>query len=328
MRAGFEMNKKHELLGLHHITAITSDIKKNYTFFTEVLGMRLVKKSVNQDDIQTYHTYYGDDKGSPGTAVTFFDFPNIPKGRKGTNTISRIGFRVPTDAALDYYQKRFETFNVKHSEIVEEFGTKVLSFQDEDEQLYQLISDEHNTGMEPGIPWKQGPVPEEHAIYGLGRVEIKISYAKQFIETFQGVFGFKEIAVEGNRHLMEVGEKGNGAQVIIVEDDSMPDAMQGYGEIHHVAFRLAKSESLALWKNIFDDLGLANSGYVNRFYFESLYVRVGHILVELATDDPGFDVDEPYETLGETLALPPFLENKRAEIESQVRPFDTRRSNK
>ena len=179
--------------------------------------------------------------------------------------------------------------------------------------------------MKAGTPWAKGPVPTEFAIYGLGTVEITISYLEQFKSLMTSVFSFKEIAQEGNRYLMEVGEGGNGARIILVDDTKTNEARQGYGEVHHVAFRLKDRESLNVWQETFDKLGLPNSGYVDRFYFESLYVRIGHILVELATDEPGFMEDEPYETLGEKLSLPPFLENKRKSIEKAVKPFDTKR---
>lgn len=319
------MNERDLPLGIHHVTAMTSDVVKNYEFFTEVLGMRLVKKTVNQDDIHTYHTYYGDDTGSPGTAMTFFDFPNNPKGIKGTNAITRTSFRVPNDASLEYYQERFAKFDVKHEAITTEFGKKVLRFWDFDEQAYQLISDENNVGMKPGTPWKKGPVPEKFAIYGLGPVEITVSYFHDFKEIFQELLSFEEIAQEGNRYLLEVGEKGNGAQVVLIEDATQNIAQQGYGEVHHFALRLKDAASIKLWITRLNQAGLPNSGYVNRFYFESLYVRIGHVLVEFATDEPGFVTDEPYETLGESLALPPFLEPNRAHIESVIRPFDTTR---
>ncbi|MFC6345686.1 ring-cleaving dioxygenase [Vagococcus carniphilus] len=318
------MREQDKPLGIHHVTAMTSDVKKNYDFFTKILGMRLVKKTVNQDDIYTYHTYYADDTGSPGTTMTFFDFPNNPKGVKGTNSISRTGFRVPSDAAIQYYKKRFEEFGVTHEEIKEEFGRNVLSFWDEDEQAYQLISDETNKGVAAGTPWKKGPVPEEFAIYGLGTVEISVSYLDQLKTLMETIFSFKEIKHEGNRYLMEVGEGGNGAQIILVDNEEDRDAAQGYGEVHHLAFRLKSSDSLKVWQELFEELGLPNSGYVDRYYFESLYVRLGHILVELATDEPGFMQDEPYETLGESLSLAPFLENKRDYIESVIKPFDTK----
>lgn len=320
------MRKEDQLLGVHHVTAMTSDVEKNYAFFTDILGMRLVKKTVNQDDIYTYHTYFADDLGSPGTTMTFFDFPNNPKGTKGTNSISRTGFRVPSDAALTYYEQRFNEFNVKQEAISTEFGKKVLRFWDFDDQAYQLISDETNTGVKAGIPWKKGPVPEEFAIYGLGPVEISVSYAADFKGLLENIFNFKTVKQEDDRYLMEVGEGGNGAQVVLVDDTTSPQSQQGFGEVHHVAFRLADRKSLAVWQEIFDNLELANSGYVDRYYFESLYVRVGHILVELATDEPGFMGDEPYETLGEKLSLAPFLENRREYIESVIKPFNTIRA--
>ncbi len=139
------------------------------------------------------------------------------------------------------------------------------------------------------------------------------------------VLNFKEIAHEGNRYLMEIGEGGNGAQMVLVDDTTSQDAMQGYGEVHHIAFRVKTREALFAWKDVFDRLGLGNSGHVDRYYFESLYVRIGHILVELATDEPGFMGDEPYETLGESLSLAPFLEEKREYIESVIKPFNTTR---
>lgn len=310
-------------LGLHHVTAMTSDVEKNYRFFTEILGMRLVKKTVNQDDIQTYHTYYADDKGTPGTTMTFFDFPGNPQGIKGTNSVTRTSFRVPNDRALDYYLTRFAEFKIKHEAITEVFGKKVLRFWDFDNQAYQLISDENNHGMAPGTPWQKGPVSVDYAIYGLGPVEITVNYFDDFLAVFEKVFQFKVVAEEGDHVLLEVGEGGNGAQVILIKDTKQAVGQQGYGEVHHIAFRLAQAESLKVWETLLNMEGFPNSGFVERFYFKSLYVRIGHILVEFATDEPGFTVDEPYETLGESLALPPFLEPNRAYIESQVKPFKT-----
>ncbi|CAD2072895.1 Putative ring-cleaving dioxygenase MhqA [Jeotgalicoccus aerolatus] len=170
----------NNLKGIHHVTAMTNKAMRNYEFMTEVVGMRLVKKTVNQDDIQTYHTFFADDVGSPGTDMTFFDFPNNPKGSKGTNSISRTGLRVPNDAALEYYLNRFEEHNVKHEGIQELFGKKVLPFEEEDGQRYQLFSDENNEGVAPGQPWKNGPVPEDKAVYGLGPIEITVSYYDDF----------------------------------------------------------------------------------------------------------------------------------------------------
>lgn len=273
-----------DLKGIHHVTAMTSSAEKNYAFFTEVLGMRLVKKTVNQDDIHTYHLFFADDKGSAGTDMTFFDFPNLPKGRHGTDSISRVAFRVPSDAALEYWLDRFEQLEVPHSDIKTLFGKKYLTFQDFDDQQLQLISDENNEGVAPGTPWKNGPVPEKYAIYGLGPVFLTVVSLKNMDAILQTIFGFRKVTEEDH-------------------------------------------EELQKWIDRMNTIEAPNSGYVNRFYFESLYVPVSErILFEFATDGPGFASDEPYETLGEKLALPPFLEPKRAEIEKMVRPINTKRS--
>lgn len=319
----------NELKGVHHVTAITSSAEKIYDFFTNVLGMRLVKKTVNQDDIQTYHLFFADDKGSAGTDMTFFDFPGIPKGRHGTNEIARTSFRVPGDAALAYWEKRFDRLKVKHDGVKTQFGKKTLPFVDFDDQQYQLISDETNTGIASGTPWQKGPVPLEHAITGLGPVFIRIGDFDYFKEVLEKVLLFKETAQEGAFHLFEVGEGGNGASVIVEKNGSLPMAQQGFGTVHHVAFRVEDRTALESWIERMNRIGLPTSGYVNRHFFESLYTRVAPgILFELATDGPGFMGDEPYETLGEKLSLPPFLEPKREAIEKMVRPIDTVRSTK
>lgn len=317
----------NHLKGIHHVTAITSSAEKNYEFFTYVLGMRLVKKTVNQDDIQTYHLFFADDKGSAGTDMTFFDFPGIPKGVHGTNEISKTSFRVPSDAALDYWVKRFERLEVKHKGIQKQFGKKTLSFVDFDDQQYQLISDELDEGVEAGTPWqKAGSIGICN--YRAGYVFVRIANFDYFKEMMEKVLMFKEKAKEGSFHLFEVGEGGN-ASVIAEYNNILPQARQGYGTVHHTAFRVEDRSVLDEWINRMNDFGFNTSGYVNRHFFESLYARVApQILFEFATEGPGFMGDEPYETLGEKLSLPPFLEAKREQIEKAVRPIDTVRSTK
>jgi len=317
----------NQLKGIHHVTAITSSAEKNYEFFTYVLGMRLVKKTVNQDDIRTYHLFFADDKGSAGTDMTFFDFPDISKGVHGTNEIFKTSFRVPTDAALDYWEKRFNRLQVKHTGIEEKFGKKTLSFVDFDDQQYQLISDEHNKGVASGIPWQKGPIPLEYAITGLGPIFVRIADFSYFKQMLEQVMLYKEIASEESYHLFEGGEGGNGAQIIVEHNTALPNARQGFGTVHHAAFRVEDRSVLDEWTNRLEGFGFRTSGYVNRYFFESLYVRVApQILFEFATDGPGFMGDEPYETVGEKLSLPPFLEDKREQIEQLVRPIDTVRS--
>ncbi|MCM3118368.1 ring-cleaving dioxygenase [Neobacillus sp. MER 74] len=317
------------LKGIHHVTAITSSAEKNYEFFTYVLGMRLVKKTVNQDDIQTYHLFFADDVGSAGTDMTFFDFPGIPKGVHGTNEISKTSFRVPSDAAIEYWVKRFDRLGVKHTGIKEQFGKKTLSFVDFDDQHYQLISDENNQGIAAGTPWQKGPIPLDYAITGLGPILVRVANFDYFKEMMEKVLLFKEIANEGSFHLFEVGEGGNGAQVVVEYNAILPQARQGFGTVHHAAFRVEDRSVLEEWIGHMESFGFQTSGFVDRFFFGSLYARVApQILFEFATDGPGFMGDEPYETLGEKLSLPPFLEPKRAQIESMVRPIDTTRSTK
>src|SRR5690625_3435289 len=315
------------LKGIHHVTAITSSAEKNYQFFTYTLGMRLVKKTVNQDDIQAYHLFFADDTGSPGTDMTFFDFPGIPKGVHGTNEIAKTSFRVPTDEALHYWVKRFDRLQVEHTGIKEQFGKKTISFVDEDDQQYQLISDENNEGVASGTPWQNGPIPLEYAITGLGPIFVRIANFDYFKQMLEKVLRFKEVDADGKFHLFEVGEGGNGAQVIVEHREDLPVARQGYGTVHHAAFRVEDRDALEKWDHHIRQFGFPTSGFVERFYFGSLYVNVApQILFEFATDGPGFMEDEPYETLGEKLSLPPFLEPKREQIEKAVRPLDTVRS--
>lgn len=315
--------------GMHHVTAITSSAEKNYEFFTYTLGMRLVKKTVNQDDIQTYHLFFSDDRGNAGTDMTFFDFKGIQKAKHGTNEIYRSAFRVPTNAALDYWVARFERLGVKHHGITEEFGVKTLAFEDFDEQQYALVSDEGLDGIASGTPWQNGPVPLEHAITGLGPVTIRIADFDYFKKVMETVMQYEEIATTDQFHLFEVGEGGNGARVIVEHNDTLPPAQQGYGAVHHAAFRVNNREEIEAWNERLRGFGFGTSGYVDRFFFESLYARVANgVLFEWATDGPGFMGDEPYETLGEKLSLPPFLEKEREHIESVVRPIDTVRSTK
>src|SRR5690606_6023058 len=270
-----------------------------------------------------------DDRGNAGTDMTFFDFQGIPKGRHGTNEIARTSFRVPDDVSLEYWAKRFDRLGVRHEGIQEQFGKKTLPFVDFDDQQYQLISVQHNHGVSSGFPWQKGPVPLDYAITGLGPVFVRIADFTSFKAILEQVFLFEETSHEGAFHLFETGEGGNGASLIVEEDASLPSAIQGYGTVHHAAFRVADRSQLDQWNERFQSLGLPSSGYVNRYFFESLYIRVApQILFELATDGPGFMGDEPYETLGEKLSLPPFLEPKRGEIEKMVRNIDTVRSNR
>lgn len=321
------MNK---LKGIHHVTAITSSAEKIYEFFTYILGMRLVKKTVNQDDIDTYHLFFADDEGNPGTDMTFFDFKGVAKGVKGANEISRTGFRVPSDSALDYWKTRFEHYDVAHDGIKTLFDRKVLMFHDFDDQAYMLVSDEHDTGVKAGVPWKKGPVPNEYAIVGLGPIFLRVNDLDKINNVLTEKMFMRFVASENTYSLYEMGEGGNGARVIVDYQKDLQIAMQGYGSVHHVAFRIEDKSELDQWIKHLNNLKAPHSGFVDRFYFKSLYTRLYRgLLFEFATEGPGFiDDEETYETLGETLALPPKFRNKRSYVESVVRYIDTVRSDK
>ncbi|MCG3089509.1 ring-cleaving dioxygenase [Sporosarcina cyprini] len=320
------------IIGIHHVTAMTQDAADNVQFYTEVLGMRLIKKTVNQDDTTAYHLFYGDEVGNPGTELTFFDFPDAPPVQKGVGSISTTSLRVKNDRALDYWADRLTKFGVNYEPITQFGGRQVLFFEDPEGQRLALISDENNTGVKAGIPWDRSPVPTDYGITGLGPVKLTVRRPESTMAVLKFLgFSVKErIAplVSGQEDLivMEVGEGGTGAEIWIETRTDLPMERQGYGGVHHVAFRVKDEHELRQWIARINETGLPNSGFVERYYFRSLYFREANgILFELATDGPGFTTDEPIESLGESLALPPFLESRRAEIEANIKPLNTKR---
>lgn len=319
-----------QIKGVHHVTVMTSSGEKNYDWMTNVLGMRLVKKTVNQDDVSAYHLFYADDMGSPGTDMTYFEFKGLQQKVDGTDGIHRTSFRVPSDRALEYWLKRFEKYNVEHSEILERFGTKYIEFYDFDKQNYQLISDEHDNGVAPGEPWHKGPIPDEFAIYGLGPVVLRVTKLDLMQSILENMFDFKKTKEEGNFHLFEVAEGGNGGSLIVEVNNELPRMRPGNGAIHHLALRVEDSDEIYEWIEAYNEGGYRHSGFVDRFYFQSLYARLyPSMLFELATDGPGFiDYQEDYEHLGEKLALPPKFEPYRDQIVDLIDPIDTVRSDK
>lgn len=320
-----------KLKGIHHVSAITASGKKNYDFYTRTLGMRLVKKSVNQDDISVYHLYYGDYKGSPGTALTFFEFPDTLPNREGVSSISMISLRVRNDQALEFFRTRFEKHEVWHEEIRVRAGRKTLHFKDDEGQRLMLVSDEKDQGVSAGKPWNLSPIQEDHQIIGLGPVRLTVRDEKKTLQVLTELMGYREIGVysaefAGQKDIivLEVGEGGSGSEIHLEIRDDLKIEQQGYGGVHHVAFRVEDERELREWIDAVNKRGIRNSGFVERFYFKSLYFREPNgILYELATDGPGFDTDEELEYLGESLSLPPFLEQRRAYIEERLRPLDT-----
>lgn len=314
--------------GIHHVTAITSSAADIYQFFTQVLGLRLVKKTVNQDDIRAYHLFFADDRGNPGTDMTFFDFGQSQKAVRGTNEIYRTSLRVKDDQSLTYWLKRFQRYQVKHEPIKELFDRKFLNFVDFDDQGYALVSDENVPGVPSGEPWHLGPVPDEFAIVGLGPVFMRVNDVELMHRQLTDVMGMNFVKKEGSLSLYDMGPKGNGASVIIDFQRLMGQAIQGYGSVHHVAFRIDNRDELDEWRVHLLTNRIPNSGFVDRYYFHSLYARIyPRILFEFATDGPGFiDQEEGYETLGEALSVPPHLKVREALIKRMIKPLNTKRS--
>jgi glyoxalase family protein len=320
-----------KLKGIHHVSAITASAAENYMFYTRVMGMRLVKKSVNQDDVSVYHLYYGDQKGTPGTALTFFEFPGTSKNREGVSSISLISFRVKDDNALEYFVKRFDEFGVWHEDIAYRAGRKTLYFKDPEGQRLMLVSD-NGVVSESFIPWELSSVPQEHQIMGLGPVRLTVKDPEETLYALMKIMGYRlrgsyKAEVEGQKDIivLDTGDGGSGTEIHLEERSDLAFERQGYGGVHHVAFRVEDEAELREWIERVDANQIRNSGFVERFYFKSLYFREPNgILFELATDGPGFDTDEELELLGEGLSLPPYLENKREYIEKVLKPLDTR----
>ncbi|QQK79133.1 ring-cleaving dioxygenase [Salicibibacter cibi] len=322
-----------ELKGIHHLSALTANADKNVEFYTEVMGMRLVKKTVNQDDVGVYHLFYGDERGNPGTELTFFEIPMAAPNHRGASSISGTSLRVRNDAALGYWKKRFEEYEMAHEDIRIRAGRNTLAFEDFEGQRLVLVSDENNTGVAGGVPWEQASVPQEYGIIGLGPIYLTIRDPDPTAQILTKVMGFRRkenadyTTDDSDVLVFETGEGGTGAEVHIIKAPELPFERQGRGGVHHVAFRVENEEELKKWINHINDTGLSNSGFVERYYFRSLYFREPNgILFELATDGPGFDTDEDLAHLGESLALPPYLESQREQIEAKLKPLDTKRS--
>ena len=311
-----------QLGGIHHLTAISAKPRDNLAFYTGLLGMRLVKKTVNQDDVSAYHLFYADGKANPGTDLTFFDFPAAPEQR-GTNAISRTGLRVAGEKTLGYWRDRLRQAGAVARDIVEVDGRLTLPFEDGEGQRLVLVDD---GGAGTASPWERSPVPVEHQIRGLGPIVLTVHELSRTAFVLTEVMNMRRVrdyAAHGAHiHVFAMGEGGPAAELHVLEQSDVPPARQGAGGVHHVAFRTPDEAQYAAWGRRLNELRVPNSGAIDRFYFRSLYFREPNgILFEIATDGPGFATDEPMETLGEKLALPPFLEPRRAAIEAGLKPI-------
>jgi len=314
-----------QLSGIHHLTAVSADAPGNHVFYTQVLGMRLVKKTVNQDDTSAYHLFYADGHATPGTDLTFFDWP-VQRERRGTDSISRTALRVAGQDSLKWWLERLGGSGVAHGGIVERDGRFVIDFEDPEGQRLSLVDD---GGAGAAFPWDRSPVPAERQIRGLGPITLSVSDLRPTDQVLRSVLNMRPVRTYPDPeapirtvHVYEMGQGGPAAELHVSERPDLPEAVPGAGCVHHVAFRTPNTEEYDEWAGRLRQMRIPSSGPVDRFYFQSLYFREPNgILFEIATDGPGFATDEPLEALGERLALPPFLEPRRTQIEAGLRPL-------
>jgi glyoxalase family protein len=311
------------LSGIHHLTAISAQIRENHRFYTQTLGMRLVKRSVNQDDVSAYHLFYADAKGTPGSDLTFFDWP-VPAEQRGRNAIVNTSLRVSGRDTLDYWKQRLGELGVNASDVAERDGRLVVDLTDGEGQRLTLVDD---GGTGTANPWEKSPVPTEHQIRGLGPITLSVTDLRGIDVVLQKVMSMRPVREytlpDGDIvHVYEMGPGGPAAELHVAVQPKLPQARQGAGGVHHVAFRTPDADYDA-WAERLRTLGIPNSGKVDRFWFRSLYFREPNgILFEIASDGPGFAVDEDEATLGEKVVLPPFLEPHREEIVARLKPID------
>ncbi len=307
-----------QLPGIHHVTAIAGDPQRNIDFYTDVLGLRLVKQTINYDDPGTYHFYYGDTVGSPGTLLTFFPWPGAQRGRVGVGQASATAFSVP-QASLGYWIERLVRLGVPFTGPSTRFGEQTLAFTDTDAMPLEIIA---HKGEQTGGGWDGGDIPSEHAIRGIHSVTLSVADSAPTIALLTGALGFRQIGAENGRQRFEAGNgSGAGAQVDILHQPGGPRGAMGTGVVHHIAWRTPDDAAQKEWQESLTAAGVGVTEVMDRQYFHSIYFREpGGVLYEIATDQPGFLVDETAETLGSTLRLPQWLEPERRRIEEALPP--------
>ncbi len=314
-----------DLKGIHHLTAVSAQIRENHRFYTQTLGMRLVKRSVNQDDVSAYHLFYGDAKGSPGSDLTFFDWP-VPSEQRGTRAITRTHLRIAGDEALEWWAKRLRDRGVVTGEIIERDGRALIDFEDPEGQRLALLDD---GGVGDSFPWDRSPVPAAYQIRGLGPILMSVPSLEPTDVLLQRAINMHTVREyphpDNPNHPVYVYAMGHGgprAELHVSVQPDMPVARPGAGGVHHVAFRTPTYEEYDKWAERLNELGIPNSGKVDRFWFRSLYFREPNgILFEIASDEPGFGVDEDPAELGEKIVLAPFLEPHRQKIVANLKPI-------
>jgi len=306
-----------KLRGIHHITAIASDPQANVDFYTQTLGLRFAKRTVNFDDPSTYHVYYGDRTGRPGTAMTFFAWPGARRGTRGTGQVIATSFAIPKNS-LDFWKGRLDEQHVFHEPLPTRFDAAALRFTDPDGLILELIESKELDDVDLNY---EGEVPKTFAIHGFHAPTLEVSRAQK-TERVLAVLGFESIAEEESRKRFSVNSKLTSASIDLVERPDGQFGVNSAGTVHHIAFRCADEKEQLKWRKQIEELGLHVTPIINRFYFHSIYFREpSGILFEIATEGPGFTADEPAAHLGETLRLPPQYEQHRAEIERVLPPI-------
>jgi glyoxalase family protein len=301
-------------LGLHHVTAIASDPQRNLDFWFHVMGQRLIKQTVNFDAPDVYHLYYGNEAGEPGTVMTFFPWPGTPQGRRGAGQTTITSFSIP-EHSLGWWKAHLERRGVDVADTTTRFEEDALRFHDPDGLLIELIAHEDA----PFTPWTRGPVPPEHAIRGFHSVTLTQSALDGTSGMFLDTLNF-DVAHEGrDRFRFEVGAGGPGCSVDVVVDPTAPRGLVANGTVHHIAWRAPDDPTQQRWREEIEETGAQVTPIMDRRYFHSIYFREpGGVLLEIATDPPGFTDDEPLLELGRELRLPPWLEPDRATIEAKL----------
>ena len=315
------------LVGTHHVSTLSARIDRTDGFYTQVLGLRPVIRTVNQDAPSMYHLFYGDGAGTPGSDITVFDMPNAARERRGNNSFSLTTFRVAGRAALDYWAERLTAHEFPHSGIIERDGRLALDFDDPVGTQLSLVDD---GGAGDAWPWRDSPVPATHQLRGLGYPMLTVPVlepTERFLTAGLGLVRDRAYALTDAygteryaTHVFTMGPGGVHAEVHVVVRPGLERARYGSGGVHHVALRVPEPADMPAWARHLDAAGFRNSGEVDRHYFRSVYVREPNgTLFELASDGPGFDVDGPIGA--DHIALPPFLEPHRSEIEAQLQPL-------
>jgi glyoxalase family protein len=310
-----------QVSGIHHITAIAGDPQENVDFYVGVLGLRLVKKSINQDVPDTYHLFFADGEGHPGTDLTFFPWPDMGAGRGGTGVWGEVSFAVPA-GSLEYWESRLREHDASVAGRETRFGEQVLPFSDP-HGMSLTLTETSTYAEQPFTPWSASAVPTAHQIRALSSVRITVRDAEATADFLGAAYGFTRAAREGEWTRYVVGEGAGGQRVDMRADTSAPRGRWGTGSAHHVAFRVSDYTAEARVRGQILQAGGAPTPVIDRFWFKSVYTQApAGVICEIATDGPGFAVDEDPDHLGETLVLPPWYESRRSAIESMLPPLE------